>query len=39
MLSKNAYNNESFCYSGKPQFTPYRADYDPPEFSKSLWNG
>ena len=38
MLSKNAYNNESFCYSGKPQFTPYRADYDPPQFSKSLWN-
>lgn len=38
MISKNEYNNESFNYSGKPQFIPYRALPDPPEFTKSLWN-
>ena len=38
LLSKNEYNNESFCYSGKPQFIPYKALPDPPEFTKALWN-
>jgi hypothetical protein len=39
LLSKNEYNKESFNYSGKPQFIPYRADPpDPPEFTKVLWN-
>ena len=39
LLSKNEYNKESFCYTGKPQFIPYRAaPPDPPEFTKSLWN-
>jgi len=41
LLSKNQYNNESFNYSGKPQFIPYKASPpgpDPPEFTKTLWN-
>jgi len=41
LLSKNEYNKESFCYSGKPQFIPYREEPpnpDPPEFTKVLWN-
>ena len=41
LLSKSEYSKESFCYSGKPQFAPYKASPpgpNPPEFSKSLWN-
>ncbi len=43
LLSKNELNKESFCYSGKPQFIPYKApppgpNPPPPEFTKSLWN-
>ncbi len=40
LLSKNEYNNESFCYSGKPQFAPYKASPpgpNPPVFTKALW--
>jgi hypothetical protein len=39
LLSKPEYNKESFCYSGKPQFIPYKAaPPNPPEFTKTLWN-
>ena len=37
LLSKNEYNNESFNYSGKPQFAPYKVAPEPPVFTKALW--